>query len=294
MRSRLLLAPALLGALALLTSPTRAQSAGNGAACTNRGAAKGTIKNGKCVPAPVTPAPAPVTPLPATPAPVTPAPATPLPVSLLSRQWDVCGGPTIMTLMCASVRVEVAGTTTTVLVRNFSGDPALAGNGVASAGQWVLTTVGFDGVANAAGTFTTATGSSTGTWWQPTAAATAPAAWARFDDAQHGGGVNVDFGIDNGSGIGNGIASSCAPPSSLPGGSNRLWMTSVDGCGGYQIAGHAVDGWFETRFQTVEVWDPTGTDVALMFKGQNGPGGASYECVVGGGDPRGGCGDADG
>lgn len=220
--------------------------------------------------------------------------SSPTPGTLLSREWSICGGPTTLSLMCAAVQVDVLGTTTTVRVRNFSGDPALASAGVASAGQWVLTTVGFDGVANAAGTFTTAIGASSGPSWQPSPATEPPDAWERFDDAQHGGGVNVDFGIDNGPGISGGIASSCAPASSLPGGSNRLWMTSVDGCSGYAIASAtANDGWFETRFQTAETWDPRGNDVALMFKGQNGADGGSYECVVDVDDPRGGCVDAD-
>ncbi|AHG88291.1 hypothetical protein J421_0754 [Gemmatirosa kalamazoonensis] len=208
----------------------------------------------------------------------------------LTRTWDACGGPTATTLMCASIQVEVIGTSTVVRVRNVSGDPSLAHDGTASAGSWVLTTVGFDGIAAAAGTFTRTTGATTGSWWQPSATSVAPASWQRFDDRQNGGGVDVDFGVDNGRGISGGIASSCARIGTLPGGSNRLWMTPVDGCDGYAITDRAAnDGWFETSFTTVETWDPRGDDVAVFFKGRNGPGGASYECLVGGTASRGDC-----
>jgi hypothetical protein len=194
--------------------------------------------------------------------------------------------------MCASVEVGVTGTTTRVRVRNLSGEPTLPATVGTSTGQWVLTSVGFDGIPNSAGTFTTGVGATTGPWWQRTAGSSAPDSWQRFDDKQFGGGVNLDFGVYVGGGVSGGIASSCAPLGSLPGGSNRLWMTPVSGCAGYTIAGQALnEGWFETTFTTIETWDPRGTDVAAFFKGQNGPGGASYECLVGDGETRGNCND---
>lgn len=213
--------------------------------------------------------------------------------TVLSREWSVCGGPSLTTLLCAEIQVAVDGTTTTVRVRNFSGAPEITAGGAASAGQWVLTTVGFDGIAESAGAFVAATGATSGAWLQPTAAAPAPAAWVAHDDRQYGGGVNVDLSIDNGTGVGDGLASSCAPAGTLPGGSNRLWITAVAGCGGYAVADAAAnDGWLEARLQTVQAWDPNAPGVSAFFKGQNGPGGASWECSVGGADPRGGCADA--
>jgi hypothetical protein len=218
------------------------------------------------------------------------APSTP---TTRTQTWNACGGHTVTSLMCASVQVAVTGTTTVVRVRNLSGDPTLAHDGAASSGQWILTAIGFEGIPAAAGTFTTATGATSGPWWQRTTASAAPGGWARFDDKQFGGGVNLDFGIDNGAGISGGIASSCASLGSLPGGSNRFWMTPVDGCANYTIASRALnDGWFEASFVTVESWNPNGGDVSVFFKGQNGPGGGSYECLVGGAQKRGDCSDA--
>jgi hypothetical protein len=219
-------------------------------------------------------------------------PVTPL--GTLTRQWDACGGPTVGSLLCASIRVSVTGTTTVLGVRNFSGDPLLAHDDVASAGRWVLTTVGFDGIPGSAGQFTSGIGATTGAWWQRTPNSVTPSSWQRFDDRVFGAGVNLDFGIDNGGGVSNGLASSCAPLGSLPGGSNTLWMTAVVGCSGYALGDAGANGgWMETTFTTVDVWDPNEPGVSAFFKGQNGPGGASYECNVGGTDPQGDCVDAD-
>ena len=208
-----------------------------------------------------------------------------------TRTWNACGGPTVHSLMCASVEVAVTGTTTVVRVRNLSGDLTLDHDGAATSGQWILTTIGFDGIAGSAGRFTTGTGLTIAPWEiYSLNSIVPPAQWTRFDDKVYGAGVNLDFGIDNGPGISNGIASSCAPVGGLPGGSNRFWMTPVDGCNGYFIAGSTLnDGWFESGFVTAETWDPRGDDVSVFFKGQNGPGGASYECLVGDKESSGNC-----
>lgn len=213
----------------------------------------------------------------------------------VTRQWDLCGGPTKLTLMCASVKVSVEGTTTTVDVFNFSGAGSILAPGYATVGSWVITSVGFDGVANSAGAFTTSMGTTSGPWYRRTATTTIPRQWSRFDDKTFGGGVNVDFGIYNGSGIGGGIASSCAAVGTLPGGNSRLWMTDSQGCDAYSIADATRnEGWFQASFKTVETWNPNGDGVAVFFKGQNGPNGQSYECIHGGTYDNGVCVDADG
>jgi hypothetical protein len=116
-----------------------------------------------------------------------------------------------------------------------------------------------------------------------------PRSWTRFDDRQFGGGERIDLGITNGPGISGGIASSCAPQGTLPGGSNRLWMTPNPGCTRYGITVPDADPWFETNILTTAAWDPNASNVTLYFKAQNGPGGASYECLTGGATGRGGC-----
>ena len=202
------------------------------------------------------------------------------------RTWTACGGFSLFSLACAAVRVTVDGTMTSIAVRNLSGSTALDWHGLpaASAGQWVITTVGLDNVGSAVST--RSTGATDGPYYARTAT---PRAWTRFDDKQFGGGERIDMGITNGSGITGGIASSCAPPGSLPGGSNRLWMTPNPDCTRYGIAAIAGDPWFETDVLTTTGWDPNARDVTLYFKAQNGPGGASYECLLGGATGRGGC-----
>ena len=202
------------------------------------------------------------------------------------RTWTACGGFSLFSLACAAVRVTVDGTTTSIAVQNRSGSSAVAWHGlpVVSAGQWVITKVGLDNVGSAVST--RGTGATDGAYYARTAT---PKSWARFDDKQFGGGERIDMGITNGSGITGGIASSCAPQGSLPGGSSRLWMTPNPDCTRYGIAAIAGDAWFETDVLTTTGWDPNAPDVTLYFKAQNGPGGASYECLVGGASGRGGC-----
>ena len=207
-----------------------------------------------------------------------------------TRSWTACGGPSQTTLLCAEVWVGVSGFSTTVRVRNVSGAAGLPlPEGAATDGRWVLTTVGFDGlppVANALITYFT-----DGAWWQRAATTREPRPWLAVNDGQFGGGERIDLAIDNGAGISGGIASSCAPVGTLPGGSNRLWMTPNPGCELFTVADAAATPWFEARVLTTAAWDPNDDLVAVYLKGQNGPGGASWECLVGGARPRGDCAD---
>jgi hypothetical protein len=212
----------------------------------------------------------------------------------ITRVWNACGGPGPTSLMCASVKVAVTGTTTVLSVRNLSGDPTLNNDGFATSAQWILTTVGFDGVTAAAGTFTKANGLTISPWWvHSLSSIIPPGQWQRYDDKQFGpNGVNVDFGMDNGPGLSGGIASACATSGMLPVGSTRIWMTPVDGCNKHFILGEPLtDGWFVTSFTTVSTWDPRNDDVSVYFRGQT-IGGGSYECLFGGAHPAGNCSDA--
>ncbi len=204
----------------------------------------------------------------------------------LSRTWTACGGASPLSFACAAVQLTVDGTTTSIAVQNLSGSAGLSSDGVPvpSAGQWVITKVGFDNVPSAVSTRGAV--ATEGPWYDRT---DTPRSWAAFDDRQFGGGERIDLGITNGPGINGGIASSCAPQGSLPGGSNRLWMTPNPGCSRYGVTLPYADAWFTTDILTNGWWNPNADDVTLYFKAQNGPGGGSYECLVGGATARGGC-----
>ena len=206
-----------------------------------------------------------------------------------SRTWTACGGFSLFSLACAAVRVSVDGTSTLIGVQNLSGNQDLTWHDlpVPSAGQWVITKVGFDNVPGAVST--TGRGDTDGPWLDR---GSVPRDWSRFDDRQFGGGERIDLGITNGNGVSSGLASSCAPAGTLPGGSNRLWMTPNPECTGYTVAGYGGltdDAWLEAELFTSYAWDPNASNVTLYFKAQNGPGGSSYECVLGGETGRGGC-----
>jgi hypothetical protein len=205
-----------------------------------------------------------------------------------SRTWTACGGFSVFSLVCAAVRLTVDGTTTSIAVQNLSGSSDLSIWGgllpVPSAGRWVITKVGFDNAPVAVSS--TATEETEGPWYSRTAT---PRSWTRFDDRQFGGGERIDIGITNGTGISGGIASSCAPLGTLPGGSNRLWMTPNPDCTQYGVSVPDADPWFETDILTTTAWNPNASNVTMYFKAQNGPGGTSYECLVGGATGRGGC-----
>jgi hypothetical protein len=192
-----------------------------------------------------------------------------------SMSWNVCGGNAFNT--CAAVSVNVVGTNVTMRVWNLSGL-----NG--TYGSTVFTGVGLfnvpAGVAAASpGTVASMTGPVRGT--------DTPGSWVVNNSQQIGGGINLDLAGTTGQGVKNGIASSCAAAGTLPGGSNELWMNPNAFCsGGYTVGNASVNGgWVEFTFQVTSTWDPSqGTQ--LLVKGQNGPNGASTECITG---PNGNC-----
>lgn len=195
--------------------------------------------------------------------------ATPSSADAQQRYWEVCGGNQGATTLCAAVNVVVNGLTTTLDVWNLSG---LSG----SAPSWVLTSIGFDGVG--ASVDAQSVSSMTG----GVRTGDAPAPWIVYNDQQQGGGINVDFGTENGTGVDNGIASNCATSGSLPGGANDLWMTSnvCPGGAGYTVSGAAPSGAITIQFLTSAAWNPAAA--VLFIKAQNGPGGLSIECISGG------------
>lgn len=194
------------------------------------------------------------------------------------RQWDVCGGNQPFAT-CASVNVAVTGTTVAMKVRNLSG--LFASEGTAN---WVFTSIGLDNLLSAVNA--TSAISMSG----PTRGSDTPAAWQIFNNTQFGGGINVDLGGENGSGVNNGIASSCAAAGSLPGGANELWMTPNAGCtGGYSVTNPGLNGgWALFTFNVNQTFDPNDPNTVLFLKAQNGGpgGGLSTECITSNGANR--------
>lgn len=186
------------------------------------------------------------------------------------RQWDVCGGNQAFAT-CASVNVAVTGTTVAMKVRNLSGLYSSAG-----ATSWVFTTIGLDNITSAVNA--TSAVSMSG----PTRGSDTPAMWQIFNNQTNGGGINVDLGGDNGNGIGDGIASSCAAAGSLPGGANELWMTPNAGCtGGYSVTNAGLNGgWTLFNFNVNQTFDPNDPGTILYVKAQGGPQGLSTECIT--------------
>lgn len=186
-----------------------------------------------------------------------------------SHAWQICGGTVAAFQTCASVSVQVTGTQVTMHVLNLSGLFSSA-----NAPQWVFTNIGLENIGGV-----TALGNLTMSG--PTRSGDAPSFWQVYNDLSRGGGVNVDFGAVNGNGVGDGIASSCAPLGSLPGGSNELWMTPNAGCAsGYAVTNPLLNGgWIVLTFDVSQTFDPS--TATLFVKAQNGPNGTSTECVSG-------------
>jgi len=187
------------------------------------------------------------------------------------NSWTVCGGTVSSFATCAAVQVNVVGTQVTIRVMN------LAGTGPASvAPQWVITSIGLYNLPSSV------LASGPVTMSGPTRAGDSPGTWTIYNNSQQGGGVRLDFGSSTPNGIKNGIASSCAPAGSLPGGSNKLWMTPNSGCAsGYSVSNPTANGgWVVLSFSVSQTFDPN--SASLFFKAQNGPGGISSECLSGG------------
>ncbi len=179
-----------------------------------------------------------------------------------SRAWNVCGGNAFNT--CASVDVTVSGSNVTLRVWNLSGF-------FGSYANTVFTGIGFENVGTAAGVSGSLTMSG------PVRPGNTPSQWVIKNSKQIGGGVNLDMvsTVPQGSSVNSSIASDCANPAQLPSGSNQLWQNPCAMPGGLSDP-----GWIVMNFQITGTWDLTNT--FLLVKGQNGPNGASTECITGG------------
>ena len=169
------------------------------------------------------------------------------------------------------MHLYVDGSRVTVNVWNLSGF-----NGTAA--STVFTAIGFEGIGNVA-----YTGSPAPTMTGPVRAGNSPARWGFANNKQVGGGIKLDVvAVSGGSNtsVDNGIASGCASPGSLPGGTNDLWMnpcTDPTLLSGTPPGGA---GWVTISFSITGTWDIDNT--YLLVKGQNGPNGQSTECITGG------------
>lgn len=184
------------------------------------------------------------------------------------KAWTVCGGNTFST--CASVQLNVVGTTVTLSVRNLSGLYGTYGGTVFTAIGLFNVPPGVDAIVPASGYVNSMSG--------PTRGSNTPTAWTLSNDKQVGGGVWLDLaGSING--VNNGIASNCLP-GALPGGANQLYMTPT--CGDAGVTNPRLNGgWVVLSFNITETWDPNAAATELLVKGQNGPDGMSTECITG-------------
>jgi hypothetical protein len=188
-----------------------------------------------------------------------------------SHTWNVCGGTHPSFTTCVSVSVTVVGTQVTLHIQNLSGT-----NG--SSPDYVLTNIGLD---NLPGVQVVSIGTMSG----PTRTGDTPSSWSVYNNQSAGGGITVDFGASAGAGVDNGIASSCA--TNLPGGSNDLWITPVAGCNNQAVTNPTLNGGaIVITFTVNQTFDPN--NAVFFAKAQNGPQGASTECIVGG--PQDNCG----
>lgn len=178
-----------------------------------------------------------------------------------SKQWTVCGGSNFNT--CASVYLQVSGTSVSVQVWNLSGWNASYNN-------TVITAVGFTGVGTAHGTGSITT---TGT---PRSGNT-PAGWSSLVNSTAIGGAATDIALRTGSGtsgvgVNNGLASGCE---TSPPGSNQLWENPC------AWANNTTDpGWVTMTFSITGSWDVANTDLVVF--GARGPTNLTTTCITGG------------
>lgn len=182
------------------------------------------------------------------------------------KTWNVCGGNAFNT--CASVQLDVVGTTVTMRVWNLSGL-----NG--TYGGTVFTGVGIFNVPAGVAATSSVTAMS-----GPVRGSDTPANWVVNNATQIGGGINLNLVGTTGNGVKDGIASNCAPAGSLPGGSNNFWMNPT--CGTTGVTNPTLNGGFVVfSFTVTQTWDPNAAGTELLVKGQNGPNGMSTECITG-------------
>jgi hypothetical protein len=183
------------------------------------------------------------------------------------KSWTVCGGSTFAT--CASVRLNVVGTSVTLSVRNLSGMQGTYGGSV-------FTSIGLQNVPAGVGAIVPSSGYVKG-MSGPTRGGDTPAPWRLANDKVVGGGIWLDLATKNSNGVDNGIASNCGM-GSLPGAGN-LFMSGSCGKSGVTNAS-ANGGWVVLEFDVTETWDPSAAGTELMVKGVNGPNGDVTVCLT--------------
>jgi hypothetical protein len=182
-----------------------------------------------------------------------------------SRSWNVCGGNTFNT--CASVHLDVTGSSVTVNVWNLSGF-------YGTSSGTIFTAIGFEGIGSDLSVASTPTPTMNG----PARPGDSPAPWTIQDDRKLGGGLVVDIaGYSNNNPIErNGIASGCATGSQLPSADVPLWMNPCSTPQG--VPGGA--GWVTITFSVIGQWDVANT--WLVVKGLDRGSNTMTQCETGG------------
>jgi hypothetical protein len=187
------------------------------------------------------------------------------------KSYKICGGSTFAT--CAAVQINVVGQDVTVRVWNLSGNSA-ATYGTSTYAGSIFRGIGFYNVSGAQ--VNTAAGISVS---GPAYNGTTPGNWTLAN-----GGTNVfavAFRTNNGGGLSNGIASGCAAPGQLPGGTNLY----ANPCHPhvqhhvYDPNPHHPEHWVTFTFKITGTWDPATSDISLRYA--NGPNGINGECWTG-------------
>lgn len=193
--------------------------------------------------------------------------------AVTSKSWtNICGGNLPVLTTCASITLDVIGTQVTLRIKNLTGTYGSYENFVFTSIDLYNVPVAVDAlndkqpVTHMEGPYRTSNPTNPPPWWTV------------FNYKGDGKGV---LGLDFGTGInGNdgGIASDCG--TSLPGGSNRLWMTEACGTGNATDPRLLTDpdyGWVVIQFNVNSTWDVAGTE--LQIHGQSNTG--SIKCTTG-------------
>lgn len=183
------------------------------------------------------------------------------------KSWTVCGGSTFAT--CASVRLNVVGTSVSLSVRNLSGLNGTYGGSVFTSIGLQNVPAGVTAVIPASGYVKSMSG--------PVRVGDTPSPWRLANDKVVGGGIWLDLATKNSKGVDNGIGSSCGM-GSLPADGN-LFMSGACGRNGLANAS-ANGGWVVLEFDVSETWDPNAAGTELMVKGVNGPNGDVTTCLT--------------
>jgi hypothetical protein len=192
------------------------------------------------------------------------------PAHAIPKSWtNICGGNLPGLTTCASITLEVVGTQVTLRIKNLSGT-------LGSFENFVFTSIDLYNVPSSVNAVEGTVSNMTGPY--RTANSSTPPPWWKVKNVPGAGGVlGLDFsaGVNGNDGA---IASSCG--TTLPGGSNDLWMTPT--CGSAAVTdprapAHPDFGWTVLTFSVNSFWDISNTELQIHAQSNEG----STKCTTG-------------